>query len=83
MAWHSLHLLVLTLACSQLITSNASRTKHLFHEIPATATLENMKQMLSEKANEDDFIKGRMDIQINDYGPTGPNPYHTPKPPHV
>ena len=40
--------------------------------------------MTSQDDLEDNFIKGRMDVEMtNDYGPTGSNPVHTPKPPRI
>ncbi|GMH26155.1 hypothetical protein Nepgr_027998 [Nepenthes gracilis] len=84
MAWNSIHLLDTALACLLLIASSAitmSRARHPFHETQEMIVSENSIKMISEETEEDDFIRGRMDIQINDYPPTGANPNHTPKPP--
>ncbi|KAL8150162.1 hypothetical protein V2J09_019970 [Rumex salicifolius] len=79
MAPKTLFLLIILLICTQFTPSSSipvSRTIHLMHqskEMNKIASTEVMKNQETEK---------RMDIQINDYAPTGPNPFHTPKPPH-
>ncbi|GMH01733.1 hypothetical protein Nepgr_003572 [Nepenthes gracilis] len=85
MSLNALHLFAIILACSHLIASNAMampRDRQVFHESQEIVASENMKQ-ISEEATKDDFIEGRMDFHVNDYAPTGANPYHTPKLPHV
>jgi hypothetical protein len=40
-----------------------------------------MQAIINDASIEELVIKGRMDIAINDYAPSGANNRHTPKPP--
>lgn len=88
MASHTLHLFVLILACSYLISSNAipmSRLSSLSKEGKEFVATRIMKQdqIISKEEIEDGSIEDKMDFVKNDYGPPTSNPIHTPRPPRT
>ncbi|KAF5195878.1 hypothetical protein FRX31_014539 [Thalictrum thalictroides] len=85
----SLHLLLILLFCSQIISMTAvpiSRSKNLFHEtqVQDLAASKNFHQGITEDAWEEELtINDRMDLEstTNDYPGSGPNNRHIPRPP--
>ncbi|KAJ3677386.1 hypothetical protein LUZ60_003110 [Juncus effusus] len=82
----SFNKLVIALAFSLLIISSnaisSSRVQNLFHETK-DSSMDNPKVIIiiDEISIEEGMIKGRMDIETNDYPGSGANNRHTPKPP--
>ncbi|KAL6009125.1 hypothetical protein ACLOJK_022352 [Asimina triloba] len=87
MGKRSLHLLLILLAISHLISLNAiplTRTQILFLEPKDTAFSATSQQMITvaeEVWNDEELLEGRMDLEKNDYPGSGANNRHTPKPP--
>ncbi|XP_078180249.1 uncharacterized protein LOC144574221 [Carex rostrata] len=81
----SLHPVVIALALYLLLViSNAvpsSRSKGLLQEKGISSLSDTPKAIIDDASIEELVTKGRMDIEINDYPPSGANNRHTPKPP--
>ncbi|KAF9626210.1 hypothetical protein IFM89_031337 [Coptis chinensis] len=86
MAATSLHLLLILLFCSQIISMSAvpiSRTRTLLQESQIHEVLTSPNsQGITEDTWEEELINGRMILQnTNDYPGSGANGKHTPKSP--
>ncbi|XP_010257658.1 PREDICTED: uncharacterized protein LOC104597668 [Nelumbo nucifera] len=87
MAGSPLHLLVILLSFSHLISLNAvpiTRTRNLLSDtrvlLPADSENTHL-QASTEEVWEEELANGRMGLELNDYPGSGANNRHTPKPP--
>ncbi|KAK9276900.1 hypothetical protein L1049_006437 [Liquidambar formosana] len=82
MAGKTLHLLVILLAFSHLLSLNAvptSRTRNLLHDTQDILASKNNHQT-TEEFMEEELFNGRRELG-HDYPGSGANDHHTPKPP--
>ncbi|KAL8137764.1 hypothetical protein V2J09_003765 [Rumex salicifolius] len=56
------------------------RSRKMLHTTREEGLASNKHDMIQKTVEK--IKKGRMEGELDDYSPTGPNPYHTPKPPH-
>ncbi|XVE54780.1 hypothetical protein DITRI_Ditri03aG0109600 [Diplodiscus trichospermus] len=77
-------LLVVLLGLSHIICLNAvpvSRIGSLIHGPEVHQVPDNTHLVAAEKSSEAaEIIKGRMDVELNDYPGSGANNRHTPRP---
>ncbi|GLT61117.1 hypothetical protein SLA2020_338440 [Shorea laevis] len=87
MAGNTLHLLVMLLAFSNLISLNAvpiSRARNLLHDskdIIAASRPRSIRGAITRQFVEEEITNGRRDLEFADYPGSGANHHHTPMPP--
>ncbi|XP_028753638.1 uncharacterized protein LOC114713210 [Neltuma alba] len=84
MAGTLFRLFLIFLGLSHLLCSKAvpiTRTENLM-QVPKVHLVPENKQEVFVKENqrkEESGVRERMDLELHDYSPYGPNPRHTPK----
>ncbi|XWS37341.1 hypothetical protein CRYUN_Cryun19dG0034500 [Craigia yunnanensis] len=76
-------LLLVLLGLSHIICLNAvpvTRIGSLMHGPQVHQVSENIHLVTAEESSESQIIKGRMDVELNDYPGSGANNRHTPRP---